>query len=188
MRGARARCNGGSEPTGRCGAYRARRVRAIGQFDGRTTIPYVNGSFGGNQAEAVSTLYVLQDREFHFVLTAADWGLPSASGVDMSIRDATGQLVFSMSAAAGTTQTDEGYLDAGAYTVGFSRNTAAPGGVLRFELGGVTLPLADTTQDPAEQSSISTLAEYSFFWLPPHSVPPGVMVQQDPAPFSLTAS
>lgn len=92
---------------------------AFGQFDGRKTIPYVSGSFGSIQAEAVSTVYVLQDQEFHFVLAAAYWGLPSASGVDMSIRDAAGNSVFSMTAAAGTTQAQEGYLDAGVYTVVF---------------------------------------------------------------------
>ena len=90
-----------------------------GQFEGRKTITYISGSFGPNQAAAVSTAYVLQDQEFHFVLTAADWGLPSASGINMTIRDAAGHLVFSMSAPAGTTQADEDYLDAGAYTVAF---------------------------------------------------------------------
>ena len=158
-----------------------------GQFEGLKTIAYVSGSFGANQAEAVSTLYVLWDQEFHFVLTAAHWGLPSASGVDMSIRDSAGNPVFSMLAAAGATEAVEGYLDAGAYTVEFTRDAAGPGGVLRFELGGVTLPLADTTQDPAEESSTSTLAEYSFYWLPPHSVSPGIAVQQPPASLTSTS-
>jgi hypothetical protein len=158
-----------------------------GQFEGRKTIAYVSGSFGANQAEALSTLYVIQDQEFHFVLTAAEWGLPSSGGVDMSIRDAAGRPVFSMSAAAGTTRADEGYLDAGAYTVAFARDAAGPSGLLRFELGGVTLPLADTTQDPDEGSSSSTLAEYAFYWLPPHSVPLGIVVQQPPASLSLTS-
>src|SRR5208282_2803675 len=54
-----------------------------GQFEGRKTISYVNGSFTANQTEALSNFYILQDQEFHFVLTAADWGVPSVSGVDM---------------------------------------------------------------------------------------------------------
>ena len=158
-----------------------------GQFEGRKTIIYISGSFGANQAEAVSTLYVVQDQEFHFVLTAVDWGLSSASGVDMNIRDTAGHPVFSMLAAAGTTQADEGYLDAGAYTVEFTHDAASPRGVLRFELGGVTLPLADTTQDPAEESTSSTLAEYSFYWLPPRSVSPGIVVQQPLASLASTS-
>ncbi len=163
-------------------------VAGSGQFEGRKTINYISGSIGANQPAALSTVYVLRDQEFHFVLTAAEWGRSSAGGVVMSIRDAAGDPIFSMLAAAGISQADEAYLDAGAYTVEFTRDAPAAGGVLGFQLGGVTLPLADTTQDPAEESSNSTLAEYSFYWLPPRSVSPAIVVQEPHAILASTSS
>jgi hypothetical protein len=149
-----------------------------GQFEGRRTINYLGGSLDARQAQALSTLQVFQDQDFHFVLTAAQWNIPSQTGVQMIIRDSSGHTVFTMQAAAGVTRTVEAYLDAGTYAVQFARDSASsPSGLLLFELGGVTLPLADTTQAAAQRSTQSTLDGLSFFWLPPHTLPSEIIAE-----------
>jgi hypothetical protein len=83
-------------------------------------------------------LYVALDQVFNFTLSAGDAGAPAGSAVRMTIADANGNVVFTLTAPAGQTVTGPPVLlTPGAYTVSLSVLT--PGGALgslTFQLRG----------------------------------------------------
>jgi hypothetical protein len=96
----------------------------------------------------------------------------------MTVYNAAGQAVFSLSAATGQTRTGDVVLDPGPYTIRFTRDTA--GGSLTpvlFELGDRVLSdpieprLPDPTLAPVDGPALP--ANLTFFFLPPGSAAAG---------------
>ncbi|HEV3260453.1 MAG TPA: matrixin family metalloprotease [Gemmataceae bacterium] len=91
-----------------------------------------------------TALYVALDQVFQFSLSAADAGAPAGSAVQMTIADADGNVVFTLTAPSGQTATGlPVLLTPGAYTVRLSLLT--PGSTpasLTFQLRGA--PITDT--------------------------------------------
>jgi hypothetical protein len=136
--------------------------------------PFVRQSLGKDQADYAVTLRVLQSQEFHFVLSATDWSAPVETGVRMMIYDAGGRVVFTTSVADGASRTADVFLNAGQYTVRFTRANQQEGTLqpILFELSGLTESepigpqLRDTTLGPVESASSPTAPPVTFFWLP----------------------
>jgi len=134
---------------------------------------FVNDTLGEDTGAVGRVLQVEEGQQFQFVLSASDWGAAVATGVRMTITDAAGRDVFSLSAASGATRIGTVFLAAGSYTVTFTRD-AQPGDPLTpvlFELSGLSQSdnlgpqLRDTTLAPAEAAA-GTIPPPSFFWLP----------------------
>ena len=99
-----------------------------------------------------TALYVALDQVFQFSLSAADAGAPAGSAVQMTITDADGNVVFTLTAPSGQTATGGPVLLApGAYTVRLSILTpgSAPG-ALTFQLRGapITDPIGPVISNP----------------------------------------
>jgi len=135
---------------------------------------FVNQSLGSDQADYKVTLQVLQSQEFHFVLSATDWSAPVQTGVRMTIYNADGQAVFTTAVADGASRRADVLLNAGRYTVRFTRandqgNTLQP---ILFELSGMTESdplgpqLRDTTLGPVDSLTSPVAPSVTFFWLP----------------------
>jgi hypothetical protein len=97
-------------------------------------------------------LYVALDQVFQFTLSAADAGAPAGSAVQMTITDAGGSVVYSLTAPSGQTVTGPPVLLVpGAYTIRLSALTpgGAPG-TLTFQLrgGSITDPIGPVLTDP----------------------------------------
>jgi hypothetical protein len=97
-------------------------------------------------------LYVALDQVFNFTLSAAGPGAPVGSTVQMTITDATGNVVYTLTAPSGQTVTGPSVLlGPGAYTVLFSILTPAGApGSLTFELrgGSITDPIGPVITNP----------------------------------------
>src|SRR5262249_37712993 len=110
-------------------------------------------------------LDVVDGQQFHFILSAASAGAPGGAGVQMTITDPAGRLVFALTAGGGTPWAGDVCRDAGASQVTFTATGAggAPGTV-GFELSGWGLwgwsglgpQLTATTQQPLDPSAAAT--------------------------------
>jgi hypothetical protein len=137
---------------------------------------FVTGAVGPDARTDGRLLEVVDGQQFHFILSASDTGAPWEPGVRMTISDPAGHVVFTLTAAQGTTWSDDVFLNAGPYNVSFgateSGSVPAPIG---FDLSGWGLwgwgwlgpQVRDTTQQPLEPSAAAALpAPASFFFLP----------------------
>jgi hypothetical protein len=135
---------------------------------------FVNDTLDGNTTQVGRTLQVGEGQQFQFVLSATDWSEQIGTGVRMTIADAAGRTVFTLSAASGAIRTGEVFLSAGTYSVTFTGYGAAgdPLTPILFELSGLSQSdnlgpqLRDTTLAPTDSSSATALPPPSFFWLP----------------------
>lgn len=136
--------------------------------------PFVNESLGSNQIDFAATLRVLQSQQFRFVLSATDWSAPAETGVRMTIYNADGQTVFTTAVADGASRSADVFLNAGQYTVRFTRandqgDMLTP---ITFELSGMTESdplgpqLRDTTLGPVDSVTSPAAPSVTFFWLP----------------------
>ena len=158
--------------------------------DARHLDTFVTDTLDQNTREDLRTLQVVESQQFHFVLSATDWNAPAETGIRMTIADAGGQVVFTLSAADGATQRGDVFLNAGRYTVRFTR--AVDDGITRtpvlFQLSGVTLSdslgpqLRDTTRDPVASADSAALSALSFYWLPFSAPPSPPSRSGEPAP------
>jgi len=110
------------------------------------------GSMTTTTPPPATALYVALDQVFLFSLSAADAGAPLGSTVQMTITDASGNVVFTLTALTGQTATGLPVLLApGAYTVRLSILTpgSAPGS-LTFQLSGapITDPIGPVISNP----------------------------------------
>ena len=146
----RFRCLRSSRP-GTTGSRCGRRTRSIrgerSPSRSRWTSPRTGSTWrrsstthSAGQGEALRDLQVSQSQEVHFQLSATDWSARAATGVRMTITDTTGRVVYALSAADGATRSGDVFLDAGRYTVRFSRaaqgRDATP---VMFQLSGIGL-------------------------------------------------
>jgi hypothetical protein len=143
-------------------------------LDARHLQTFVNDTLDKTTREDVRVLQVVDSQQFQFVLSATDWSAPVATGVRMTIFDASGREVFNLAVTDGATRTGTVFLNAGRYTVKFTRATeqGEPFTPVLFELSGLSLSdslgpqLRDTTQQPLEASAAAAVPAPSFFWLP----------------------
>ncbi len=134
----------------------------------------VNESLAPNAREFTGTLMVAQSQQFHFVLSATDWSAPVETGVRMTISDANGRPVFTFAVSDGATRSVDVFLDAGRYTVRFTRADEQGSNTqpLLFQLSTKVLSdplgpqLRDTALNPVEAPTAPATTALTFYWLP----------------------
>jgi hypothetical protein len=115
-------------------------------------------------------LYVALDQVFSFTLSAAGVDAPAGSAVQMTINDANGNVVFTLTAPAGQTVTGPGVLLVpGAYTV--SMTAVVPGGAqvsLAFQLHGASLsdPVGPVITDPTNSPMYTNPGNPLLYYYP----------------------
>jgi hypothetical protein len=112
---------------------------------------FASGTLTTTTSQQGSTLYVAQTQLFQFVLSAA--AATPGEGVQMTITDASGAVVFSLTALAGQTVSGPGLLlPPGAYKIVFSAVPAAgaPWVPLTYQLSGASLtdPIGPILNNP----------------------------------------
>jgi len=128
-----------------------------------------NGTIAKDEREVLRTLHVDQSQQFHFVLSGSDWSAPQETGVRMTIQNAAGQTVYTMTAADGASRGGDVFLDQGDYTIRFTRVSEDGSTPLLFQLSGTAVTdaigpqLRDTTTQPVE---IATAPPPAFYWMP----------------------
>ncbi len=131
---------------------------------------YASGTLTSNQQTSVSTLTISQKQLFHFVLSADAGGSMTNAMVQMTITDAIGKVIFTLT--AGTTEAVSGKvsLGTGTFCVRFAIVSASSNPLpnLRFRLRGNTLtdPIGPESTDPTEDpgSSPNTTAPQPYTW------------------------
>jgi hypothetical protein len=122
---------------------------------------FAGDNLGASGAQSYN-LYVAESQLFQFLLSADAAGAQAGSAVQMSLMDANGNVVFSLSAGAGQTVSgDTLFLTPGTYTVRFS--AAGPVPALSYQLLGESIsdPIGPALADP-------TLAPQ---FMPPNPLP-----------------
>ena len=112
-----------------------------------------SGSLTPSTAQQSYSLYVGESQLMQFLLSANAPGAPADTGVQMTITDSTGQVVFTLTASAGDTVSGPAlFLTPGAYTVGFSVLGATGGDVppVAYSLlgEGISDPIGPVSVDP----------------------------------------
>jgi hypothetical protein len=117
---------------------------------------FASGSVSASAPQQTYNLYVAESQLFQFLLSASGVGAPAGSAVQMTIKDANGNVVYSLTAAAGdTVSSDALLLTPGAYTLSFA--VLAPPGVavptLSYSLMGESIsdPIGAVVNDPTTQ-------------------------------------
>jgi len=114
---------------------------------------FATGALTNADRQAESTLAVNQTQLFNFVLGATSADPAIASAVRMTILDQSGRVVFTLTAKAGTTVSNDVFLQPGTYTVRFSGGTENQSGTmpnLDFSL------LGQTRSDPIGATAVNT--------------------------------
>lgn len=154
---------------------------------------YASGTLTNTQHTSDSALTISQKQLFHFVLSADAGGSTPSAKVQMTITDASGNVLFILT--AGTTEAVSGdvALNPGTYCVRFALVSASgePLPSLSFRLRGNTLtdPIGpestDPAQDPGGSSDTKSPPPYTWNGGGSTGVPP-----QDPSspPYSSGAS
>jgi hypothetical protein len=118
------------------------------------------------------TLQVNEGQLFHFVLSANGSQAPAGAAVTMTIYDLSGNVLTTLTAFNGDTQSETVYLAPGTYTVLFTGS--APGGStlssIDYSLSGIGLtdPIGVSKTDPVLSPSpppSSTNPPVSYYWL-----------------------
>jgi 7-keto-8-aminopelargonate synthetase-like enzyme len=123
-----------------------------------------SGTLSATTTESAPAHVTCQDQLFHFALTAGTTATPGET-VTMNIYDADHQLVFSLSASAGDTVSDDVFLAAGVYSITYS--VAAPSGsvvspiVYSLSIAGLTDPVVSSSNTTTATSGGSTTSSGS---------------------------
>jgi hypothetical protein len=132
---------------------------------------FIGDQLDQSQPTFSQVLQVNQSQEFHFVLSATDWNTLADTGVVLSITNAAGQTVQTISVADGATRSLDVFLSQGQYAFGFARQNNSSTAPLLFHLSGTGLSepvgpqLQDTTLRPVDaEATISS--QLAFYWLP----------------------
>jgi hypothetical protein len=117
---------------------------------------FASGSVSASAPQQTYNFYVAESQLFQFLLSASGVGAPAGSAVQMTIKDANGNVVYSLTAAAGDTVSSNALLlTPGAYTLSFA--VLAPPGVavptLSYSLMGESIsdPIGAVVNDPTTQ-------------------------------------
>jgi hypothetical protein len=122
---------------------------------------FASGSLSATAPQQSYNFYVAESQLFQFLLSASGVGAPAGSAVQMTIEDQNGNVVYSLTAAAGdTVSADALLLTPGAYTLSFA--VLAPPGVavpsLSYSLMGESIsdPIGAVINDPTLSPSYPT--------------------------------
>jgi hypothetical protein len=114
---------------------------------------FASGSLQASAPQHSYHLYVAESQLFQFLLAASSPGAPAGSAVQMTIRDQSGNVVYSLTAQAGDTVSSAAlFLTPGAYTLSFT--AIAPAGspvpTLAYNLSGESIsdPIGAVISDP----------------------------------------
>jgi Matrixin len=114
---------------------------------------FAGGSVSASSPQQSFNLYVGESQLFQFLLSAAGSNVPAGSAVQMTIRDKNGNIVYSLTAAAGDTMSSDALLlDPGAYVLSFTV-LGPPGGpvpTFAYSLLGESIsdPIGAVVNDP----------------------------------------
>jgi hypothetical protein len=117
---------------------------------------FASGNLAGSSSQQSYNFYVGESQLFQFLLTAGGAGAPAGSAVQMTIKDASGNVVYSLAADAGDSVSSNALLlTPGAYTLTFAA-LAPPGGTvpaLSYSLTGESIsdPIGAVVNDPTLQ-------------------------------------
>jgi hypothetical protein len=114
---------------------------------------FASGSLTASTTQQVYNLYVGESQLMQFVLSASAVGAPAGTAVQMTIADASGNVVYSLTPLAGDTVSGPAsFLTPGAYAVRFSLLGATGGSVSPVSyslLGeGISDPIGPVPTDP----------------------------------------
>ncbi|MBL8825448.1 MAG: zinc-dependent metalloprotease [Planctomycetaceae bacterium] len=136
----------------------------------------VTGTLAAGEAEAWQTLQVNEAQAFHWSLAGSDWSLPQETGARLTVFDANGNAIYTLSAADGATRSGDVFLAVGTYTVRFDRGSGDLQTPLLYKLSGLSLSeqlgpqLRDTIREPVDTQNHAD-AHLSAFWTPGVTVP-----------------
>jgi hypothetical protein len=153
---------------------------------------FIGDQLDQSQPTFSQVLQVNQSQEFHFVLSATDWNTLAETGVVLSVTNAAGQTIQTISVADGATRSLDVFLSQGQYAFEFTRQNNSSTAPLLSHLSGTGLSepvgpqLQDTTLRPVDaEATISS--QLAFYWLPFASpeVPKGpISLSQTPVNFN----
>jgi hypothetical protein len=114
---------------------------------------FASGNLTSSTTQQSYDFYVGESQLMQFVLSASDAGAPAGTAVQMTFTDATGNVVYSLTASAGDTVSGPAlFLTPGAYKVRFVLLGAVSGSVspLAFNLlgEGISDPIGPVADDP----------------------------------------
>jgi hypothetical protein len=114
---------------------------------------FASGSVSANAPQQTYNFYVAESQLFQFLLSANGPGAPAGAAVQMTIKNSSGNVVYTLTAAAGDTVSSAAlFLTPGAYTLSFT--ALAPAGspvpTLSYNLSGDSIsdPIGAVINDP----------------------------------------
>lgn len=137
--------------TGRTGGYE---VAVDFRTDSVMPATTTTGTLTSDAPVSVPVYLTTQSQMLHFALTAAP---ASTAAVVLSIYDQAGNLVFSLAAGPGDTQSGDVFLNQGTYKIAYT--AVPPAGTKTFQVGytldlwRLTDPIGPQASDPATQPS-----------------------------------
>jgi hypothetical protein len=117
---------------------------------------FANGNLSATSPQQSYNFYVAESQLFQFLLAASGAGAPAGSAVQMTIKDQSGNVVYSLTANADDTVSSNALLlTPGAYTLSFTV-LGPPGGpvpALSYSLMGESIsdPIGAVVNDPTTQ-------------------------------------
>jgi predicted Zn-dependent protease len=135
---------------------------------------FTSGTLSQSASTDYRTLQVNQSQLFHLVLSANSGAVPAATAVKMTVYDAAGTAVGSVTALNGEGQSLTLFLAPGTYTVRFSGGTrdGSPLPATAYTLRGVNLsdPIGPQPTDPTlapapPPQPDTTQSNLGFYWL-----------------------
>jgi hypothetical protein len=117
---------------------------------------FAGGNLSASAPQQSYNFYVAESQLFQFLLSAGGVGAPSGSAVQMTIKDQSGNVVYTLTALAGDTVSSNALLlTPGAYTLSFTV-LGPPGGpapALSYSLMGESIsdPIGGVVSDPTTQ-------------------------------------
>jgi hypothetical protein len=134
---------------------------------------YTGGTLTQTSGDDLRTLQVNQSQLFHLVLAVDGGPVPVNSAITMTVYDQTGNIVSSLTALNGETESLTLFLAPGTYTVRFSGGTL-DGSALpptNYVLSGIALsdPIGpqptNPTLTPTTSPTPTTSTDLSYYWL-----------------------
>jgi hypothetical protein len=130
-----------------------------------------SGSLSPARTPQTHNFYVGESQLMQFVLSANASGAPAGAAVEMTITDASGKVVFSLTATAGDTVSGPAlFLTPGAYTLSFSllgvTDTLAPPLLFSLLGEGISDPMGPVTTDPTLTPIYTSPTAPGFFTYP----------------------
>jgi hypothetical protein len=139
-------------PTAGVGNYA---LNAIFSATGANLTTFASGNLTASAPQKSYNFYVGESQIFQFLLSATGQGAPAGSAVQMTIKDSSGNIVYSLSADVNdTVSANSLFLKPGAYTFSFTALAPAGGPIpaMSYNLSGESLsdPIGAVLNDPTQ--------------------------------------